>query len=52
MYEVVKDVDIFVYLLSLDYVLNLDFIKFSVFVLVDLDVVKNGNLWVFVLDYY
>ena len=52
MYEVAKDADIFVYSSSSDYAPNLDSIKSSAPVLADLDVVKNGNLWVFAPDYY
>ncbi|VIF53838.1 ABC transporter iron-family extracellular solute-binding protein [Clostridioides difficile] len=52
LHEVAKDADIFVYSSSSDYAPNLDSIKSSAPVLADLDVVKNGNLWVFAPDYY
>ncbi|MCC0630705.1 MULTISPECIES: ABC transporter substrate-binding protein [unclassified Clostridioides] len=52
LHEVAKDADIFVYSSSSDYAPNLDFIKSSTPILADLDVVKNGNLWVFAPDYY
>ncbi|MCC0783388.1 ABC transporter substrate-binding protein [Clostridioides sp. ES-S-0108-01] len=52
LHEVAKDADIFVYSSSSDYTPNLDFIKSSAPILADLDVVKNGNLWVFAPDYY
>ncbi|NMS88493.1 ABC transporter substrate-binding protein [Clostridioides difficile] len=52
LHEVAKDADIFVYSSSSDYAPNLDSIKSSAPILADLDVVKNGNLWVFAPDYY
>nr|UWI49546.1 ABC transporter substrate-binding protein [Clostridioides difficile] len=52
LHEVAKDADIFVYSSSSDYAPNLESIKSSAPVLADLDVVKNGNLWVFAPDYY
>ncbi|HGM3508811.1 TPA: ABC transporter substrate-binding protein [Clostridioides difficile] len=52
LHEVAKDADIFVYSSSSDYAPNLDSIKSSAPMLADLDVVKNGNLWVFAPDYY
>lgn len=52
LHEVAKDADIFVYSSSSDYAPNLDYIKSSAPMLADLDVVKNGNLWVFAPDYY
>ncbi|MCC0634927.1 MULTISPECIES: ABC transporter substrate-binding protein [unclassified Clostridioides] len=52
LHEVAKDADIFVYSSSSDYAPNLESIKSSAPVLSDLDVVKNGNLWVFAPDYY